>query len=65
MEQELYDLPMHLEVRISTNCRDMKLKITEKEILIPRNTCMFYIIKRLLEMEPSTKRYIERKALYG
>lgn len=52
MEQVLYELPINLEITISTRYRDIKLKIDEKEILVPRNTCMIFIIKRLLEMEP-------------
>ena len=52
LEQKIYDIPMYLEIVISTGLRDLKISISEKEISVPRNTCIFFIIKRLLELEP-------------
>lgn len=52
LEQKIYDIPMYLEIIVSTQYRDMKISISENEIAIPRNTCIFYILKRLLELEP-------------
>lgn len=52
LEQKIYNVPMYLEIIVSTKYRDMKLSVSENEMNIPRNTCIFYIIKRLLELEP-------------
>lgn len=51
LEQKIYDIPMFLEIVISTKYVNMKLSISENEILVPKNTCIFEIIKRLLEFE--------------
>ena len=51
LETEIYREPKKLSIEIETARRILELKVTEKEILQPKNTCIFNLISNLLKLQ--------------
>lgn len=51
MEQHIYDMTFNMDIMLCNKNTNIRLTIDKEEAIIPKNTCIFYLITELMKME--------------